>query len=427
MNFIENWIDQLLVNWGVATQAAVYFRLVILLMVLTIASLVAFWLTKVIIVRVVYKFVRKTSFKWDDVLADRQVLSNISHIVPAIIVRMLAPVIFQDFETIEPIVVKITDIYLIVMIVSVVVAFTKVIELGLSALPSLKDKPLTSYFQIFRILLYIVTFILLLSLLINKDPMYFLGAFGAMTAVLILIFKDTILGLVASVQISSNDMVKVGDWVEMPKYNADGDVVAINLYTVKVQNWDKTITSIPTYYLVTDSFKNWRGMVKSGGRRIKRSIYIDANTIKFVDPEMRERYKKFQLITDYLNTKQSEIEQFNTDNNIDTSALINGRRMTNIGVFRKYVDNYLKTHPRVKQDMTIMVRQLSIEDRGIPMEIYCFTNTTEWLEYEEIQANIFDHLLSATGFFDLEIFQQPGGKDISISIGKLAEKLQLNR
>lgn len=424
MNFIENWIDQLLVNWGLSTNAATSLRLVILLVLMIIAAFVSYWLTKLIITKVIYKVVRKTTFKWDDILADRHVLGNVSHIVPAVIVRILAPVIFQDYTKLLPLVEKMTDVYLVVMIVSVIVALLKVFEHWLSSLPSLKDKPLTSYFQLFRIILYIVAFILLLSLLIGKDPTYFLGAFGAMTAVLILIFKDTILGLVASVQISSNDMLKVGDWVEMPKYNADGDVVAINLYTVKVQNWDKTITSIPTYYLVTDSFKNWRGMVKSGGRRIKRSIYIDAHSIKFVDPEMRERYKKFQLITDYITNKQSEIEQYNSENQVDTSALINGRRMTNIGVFRKYVDNYLKTHPRVKQNMTIMVRQLSIEDRGIPMEIYCFTNTTEWLEYEEIQANIFDHLLSSTRFFDLEIFQQPGGKDISGSIEKLAETLQ---
>ena len=227
------------------------------------------------------------------------------------------------------------------------------------------------------------------------------------------------MGLVASVQISSNDMVRVGDWIEMPKFNADGDVLAINLNTVKVQNFDRTITTIPTYYFISDSFKNWRGMVESGGRRIKRAIYINAQSIRFVDPDTRERYKKFNLLTEYINKRQKEIEEYNANNNIDTSILINGRRMTNIGVFRHYVENYLKNHPRISKEMTLMVRQLAIEDRGVPIEIYCFTNTTKWTEYESIQADVFDHVLSAAGFFDLEIFQQPSGKDISNAIDNL--------
>ncbi len=234
-----------------------------------------------------------------------------------------------------------------------------------------------------------------------------------MTALIMLIFKDTILGLVASVQMSANDMVRIGDWVEMPKFNADGDVIAINLNTVKVQNWDKTVTSIPTYYFITDSFKNWRGMKESGRRRIKRALYMDAASIKFVDPDMRERFLSYQLLEDYLVSRQKEIDAFNEKQNIDTSVLINGRRMTNIGVFRNYIENYLRNHKDIRKDMALMVRQLSIEDRGIPIEIYCFTKTTIWTEYEEIQSDIFDHLMAAVAFFDLDIFQQPSGSDMT--------------
>jgi miniconductance mechanosensitive channel len=221
-------------------------------------------------------------------------------------------------------------------------------------------------------------------------------------------------------------MVRVGDWVEMPKFNADGDVIAINLNTVKVQNFDRTITSIPTYYFITDSFKNWRGMQESGGRRIKRSVYLNVHSIKFVDPDTRERYKRYNLLTDFVTQRQKEIEEYNRLSNIDTSELINGRRMTNLGVFRKYVEFYLQNHPRIRPDMTIMVRQLSIDDKGVPMEVYCFTNTTVWTEYESIQADIFDHLLAAAVFFDLELFQQPSGRDISRSVDRFTESIKTN-
>jgi miniconductance mechanosensitive channel len=240
-----------------------------------------------------------------------------------------------------------------------------------------------------------------------------------MTAIILLIFKDTILGVVASVQISSNDMVRVGDWIEMPKFNADGDVIAINLHTVKVRNWDKTITTIPTYNLITDSFKNWRGMHESGGRRIKRTILINLRSVRFVDPETRERYKRFYLIRDYITERQAEIERYNAEHDFDTSELINGRRMTNIGVFRKYAEAYLRNHKGVRQDMTLLVRHLAIEDKGLPLEIYCFTNTVVWAEYESIQADIFDHLLSAIPYFGLEVFQQPAGSDIETAIREM--------
>ena len=427
MDQIEIWIEQLLVAIGVTADAAVYLRLLILCLLIIPLAGISFVLSKKIIINYIYRLFKKSPIKWDDVLVDYKVLNNLAHIVPAVLVRVVAPAVFRDFESILPLVIKLTDIYLMIASFTIVLAILKIAELGLSKHPAFRDKPLMSYFQLVRIILFIVIFILTLSVLLNKSPIYFLSAFGAMTAIILLIFKDTILGLVASVQISSNDMVRVGDWVEMPKFNADGDVVAINLNTVKVRNWDKTITTIPTYYFITDSFKNWRGMVETGGRRIKRSILINTQTVKFIDPETREDYKKYHLVSQYIDERQKEIEASNSDNNIDVSVLINGRRMTNLGVFRKYIESYLKNNPNIRQDMTILVRQLAIEERGVPIEIYCFTNTTAWVAYEAMQADVFDHLLAAAVYFELEIFQQPTGKDISASIDKFINTVNVKR
>lgn len=421
MDNIEIWIESLLVSNGIADENAIYWRLGVMLILLGVVSFVAYLITKRVIVYYIYKIVKKSKATWDDILADKGVLNNIAHIVPALFIRLTAEIIFQDFEAALPAVIKLTDAYLIVVGLTVILAFTRVIEHWSHHSKAFKDQPLTSYFQLVRIVLYIVAGILILSVLMGRSPIYFLGAFGTISAILLLVFKDTILGLVASVQIAANDMVKIGDWVEMPKFNADGDVIAINLNTVKVQNFDRTITTIPTYFFITDSFKNWRGMQESGGRRIKRSMFLNVDSIKFVDPETRERYKKYNLLTEFVTQRQQEIEQYNRDNNVDTSELINGRRMTNIGVFRRYVEFYLKNHPKIRKDMTIMVRQLSIDDKGVPLEIYCFTNTTVWGDYEGIQADIFDHLLAAAGFFDLEVFQQPSGRDISKGVQALVK------
>ena len=418
IDYLTSKAESVLVHWGLSTEWLLHYRLLFLILLLFVVSYVSFIITKKVIVNLLYKTFKKTSFKWDDILAERHAFDHLSHIAPAIIIRMVAPTVFSGFDQLLPLIIKLTDSYLIVVSMTVFFALLKVGEFGLSQLPAFKDKPLTSYFQLVRIVLYIVTFILVLSVILNKTPLYFLSAFGAMTAILLLVFKDTILGLVASVQMSSNDMVRMGDWVEMPKFNADGDVIEINLNTVKVQNWDKTITTIPTYFFITDSFKNWRGMQQSGGRRIKRCIHLDTQSVQFVNPEMRERFKKYHVITEYIENRQKEIEDFNAIHHVDTSALINGRRMTNLGVFRQYIENYLKAHPHIKQNMIIMVRQLDNQNKGIPLEVYCFTNTTDWLEYESIQANIFDHLYAAVSFFDLDVFQEPSGKNFSNALNR---------
>jgi miniconductance mechanosensitive channel len=412
MNDISKWIERIIMDIGVSQNSAIYLRLLVLLICLSVISMLVFWIMRHIVIRSLYRLFKNSPLKWDDTLSDHRVLDNLAHLAPAILVRSCIGLIFSDFETMLPIAFKLTDSYLIIAGMLVVFTFLRAVEYTLSQSALFVEKPLASYFQLLRIILYIATGILVLSVLLGKSPVYFLSAFGAMTAILLLIFKDTILGLVASVQISANDMVRVGDWVEMPKFNADGDVLAINLNTVKVRNWDKTVTTIPTYYFITDSFKNWRGMKETGGRRIKRAIYVNIHSIRFVDPNIREKYKSYYLINDYINERQKEIEEFNAKHNFDTTVLINGRRMTNIGVFRRYIQSYLENHPGIRKDMTLLVRQLSMEDRGVPIEIYCFTNTTAWAEYENIQADIFDHLLAAVEYFGLEIFQQPGGSDL---------------
>ena len=413
MNFIEHWLEALLIRSGVGADGAIYLRLLILIVAVGILALILFWIMKHLVIKGIYKIFLKTSFKWDDALVNFKVFNNVAHLVPAFMVSGFIQLIFEDFKHLVPIVNKLTDSYLIIVFLTIINSFLKVSEYGLSKTTAFKDKPISSYFQLIRIVLYIATGVLILSIVLGKSPAVFLGAFGAMTAIILLIFKDTILGLVASVQMATSDTVRVGDWIEMPKFNADGDVISINLNTVKVSNWDKTVSSIPTHHFMTESFKNWRFMAESGGRRIKRSIYINVHTIKFIDEQTRENYKKIHLLTDYINERQNEIELYNQENQIDTNEIINGRRMTNIGVFRKYMQNYIFNRPDIRKDMTLMVRQMPIEDRGVPIEIYCFTNTTVWVEYEEILSNIFDHLLASAEYFELDIFQQPSGKDIS--------------
>ncbi len=359
------------------------------------------------------KFIRKTRTRWDDLLIKHKFFPAVASLVSVIILTATVPVIFQDFPKLLPFLEKLVEVYFLYVIVRIIGSVLRGSENYLSESELFMEKPVASYFQLGRLILYVTVFILALSILLGKSPIYFLGAFGAMTAVLLLVFKDTILGLVASVQISANDMIRVGDWVEMPQYNADGDVLAINLNTVKIINWDKTITTVPTYYFITDSFKNWRGMQESGGRRIMRSIHINVSSIKFVDEQMQETFKKFQLITSFVTKRQVEIENYNVKHGLDTGTLINGRRMTNIGVFRNYAEAYLTKHPDINQNMTLFVRQLESNQFGLPIQIYCFTSSVKWLEYEKVQCDIFDHLFAAALHFQLEVFQSPSGADIS--------------
>ncbi|MDP7447820.1 MAG: mechanosensitive ion channel, partial [Candidatus Latescibacteria bacterium] len=273
------------------------------------------------------------------------------------------------------------------------------------------DVPIKSYAQIVKIVIYVVGGLMTIAVLTGQSPWALLSGVGALMAVIILVFRDTILSLVASFTIASNRLVKVGDWIEAPGFGADGDVIDIALHTVKVQNWDKTITTIPTYKLVETSFKNWRGMQDSGGRRIKRAIHLDMNTVRFCDEEMLGRFEKFELIAGYVRSRRQEVEADNSQRQADLSELVNGRRLTNVGTFRAYVAAYLHSHPDIHEDMTFLVRQLAPTPKGLPLEIYVFTTTTAWGEYESIQSDIFDHLLAVAPQFDLRVFQEPAGSD----------------
>jgi miniconductance mechanosensitive channel len=272
-----------------------------------------------------------------------------------------------------------------------------------------------------QIAIYVFGGILVISAVLARSPLLLLSGFGAMTAILLLVFKDTILSLVASVQLTAQDMVRVGDWIEMPQFGADGDVVDVQLHTVKIQNWDKTITTIPTHRLISDSFKNWRGMSQSGGRRIKRAIYIDTSTIRFLTSNEVDQFNEFALLKTYIKDKEQELLDFNARLNTGVTADVNQRRLTNVGTFRAYVFNYLKHHPRIHQDMTLLVRQQPPGPEGLPIEIYCFTNITEWAAYEDIQSDIFDHFMAIVPAFGLKLFQKPAGSDVAGMLGRANE------
>jgi miniconductance mechanosensitive channel len=275
-----------------------------------------------------------------------------------------------------------------------------------------RKRPIKGFVQLGKVVLFLVAGVIVVTTLLNQSPLGILSGLGAMSAVLLLIFRDSILGFVAGVQLSANNLVEIGDWIEMPKYDADGDVIDITLQSIKVQNWDKTITTIPIYALTSDSFRNWRGMTESGGRRIKRSLSLDMRSVRFVEPDMLARYRRFSRIRDYLDQRQQEIDTYNREQQIDLEDSVSGRRMTNLGVFRAYVQAYLRGHPALRQDMTFLVRQLAPGPTGIPIEVYVFSADQRWANFEGIQADIFDHLLAVLPEFDLRVYQEPGGSDL---------------
>ena len=382
-------------------------------------SIAVYYITKKILVKGFEKLIKRTKTNLDDLLLNTSVLKWFSFIPPLIVLQQFALMLPAAEEFINRIVESFIVFFLILSISAILKGFTQLLENSVH----FKDKPVKGYIQVVIIILYIFGGVIILGLLTGQQPWALLGGLGALTAVILLIFRDTILSFVASIQITSYDLVKIGDWIEVPKYGADGDVIDISLNIIKVQNWDKTITTIPTYKLVEDSFKNWRGMTLSGGRRIKRSIFIDQSSIKFCTPEMLERFSKFYPIKDYLKEKQKEIEEYNKRLGIDNSVLVNGRRLTNIGTFRAYLKSYLMLREDINKNMTFLIRQLQPGDNGLPIEIYVFTNNTAWAAYEDIQSDIFDHVFAVVQQFDLRIFQNPAGSDFKnlISGNKIIE------
>ncbi len=391
-------------NWSV--EYPLLWQNISLIGVLILA-LVAYFITHKYIIRVLAKMVQKSKTRIDDLLIDNKLMRRISFLPPLLI--------FYNFGYLIPVYEELIHRVTIALmsLLALIIAGSLLSKLNLfyDKVDTVKNKPIKSYIQVIKLIVYIFGSIIIIATLIGQSPWYLLTGLGAMTAVLILVFRDTILSFVASLQISSNDLVRVGDWIEVPVFGADGDVLDIALHTIKVQNWDKTITIIPTHRLIEVSFKNWRGMQVTGGRRIKRAIYIDQNSIKICDEALIERFKGFQLIRDYIEDKINELHEYNQKHHYGDSRLVNGRRITNIGTFRQYVERYLKQHDKIHHELTTMVRQLAPESNGLPLEIYAFTNDIAWTNYENIQADIFDHILAVVPEFELKIFQNPSGKD----------------
>lgn len=332
-----------------------------------------------------------------------------AHAAPALVVYLFAPA----FADLSGLIKRLATVYMLVVGGLVVSGLMNAAVDVYRTLEAARNRPIKGFVQLARIALTVFLVILGLAILLEQSPLGLLGGIGALTAVLMLVFKDTILSLVASFQISAGNMVRIGDWIEMPKYGTDGDVIDISLHTIKVQNWNKTISSIPTYAFISDSFKNWRGMSESGGRRIKRAINIDMSSVKFCTEEMIDRFSRFEAIADHIAAKKKELSEYNADKKIDTTYLVNGRHMTNLGTFRAYVEAYLKNNPRIHREMTFLVRQLPPGEHGLPIEIYVFSNVQAWAAYEAIQADIFDHLLAVLPLFDLRVFQRPSGSDLA--------------
>jgi miniconductance mechanosensitive channel len=414
---MENRIDHIVYQWlldlGLAESIAHQVQFTLEVLVLVLLCFIANTIAKNIFVRIITIVVKRTNFIWDDVLLENKVFDRLAHLAPALVVQATAVYVFEDFQDFIPFVIRMADAYMIAVALMVVISIFNTLDHYFKQSESLRDKPIDSYFQLARMVAYFVGGVLVLARVFDKDPQGILTAMGALTAVSMLVFKDTILGFVASIQLSANDMVRVGDWVSMPKYGADGDVIKITLNTVKVQNWDKTISTIPTYSFISDSFKNWRGMAEAGGRRIKRSIVMKSGSVKFCTEEMVSRFKNYALLKEYLHDRVEEIESYNANNQINKNYLINGRHLTNIGVFRAYAEAYVRSLDVIHPDLTLMVFQTEGNEFGVPIQVYCFTKTTDWGEYENIQSDIFDHLYAAVPEFGLEVFQHPSGGDFN--------------
>lgn len=370
------------------------------------------FLAQRVILRAVTGIVRRTSVDWDDALVEAGVFARLSHVVPALVIRAFGAGVLGESPEVNRWLDNFVTIYLLVIALGVFSAVLNAARTVLERSESGPRMPLKGFVQAVKLVGFLIGGIFVLSVLFGKTPVYFLSSLGALTAVLLLIFKDALLGFVAGIQISVNQLVQVGDWIEVPKAKADGDVIDVSLTTVKVRNWDKTITTVPTYSLISDSFINWRGMQESGGRRIKRALHLDLSTVRFADEAMLERWRKIALLRPYLERKAAELAADNAQRPGDPAVAGNTRRLTNLGTFRAYIAAYLHAHPQVNEQMTFLIRHLEPTERGLPVEIYVFSKDIQWSNYEGIQADIFDHLLAMVPEFDLRVFQIPGGHDL---------------
>ncbi|PXX26357.1 mechanosensitive ion channel family protein [Arenibacter sp. ARW7G5Y1] len=406
-NGLRRLLYEYLIQSGLEANTAAYLNALILFVGIILVALVMDYFLWKLLRFLSVRFARQSKTNFDNFLVFNKVPRLVAHIIPLWLLYRYLPLAFLDFENTEGIILKAIEILTIILVLLLIRSLLRSIKDYLKTLPHMKDKPLDSYIQVFMIFAWIGGLLTLFAVLTDTTIWKFFTALGAASAVILLIFKDTILGLVASIQVSINDMVRIGDWITFEKFGADGNVTEISLATVKVQNFDKTITTIPTYSLISDSFKNWRGMEASGGRRIKRALLIKQKSIRFLTSENIETLKSIQIISKYLETRNANIETYNKEHDINKQLAINGRNLTNLGVFRKYVETYLKNHSAINQTMTLMTRQLPPTPQGIPLEIYAFSSDKRWENYEYIMADIFDHLLAALPYFELEVFELP--------------------
>lgn len=391
------------------------------LIALIFVAMLAFFILRSYIASLVQATVEKTKNKWDDELIEAKVLSRVTMLAPLLLINYIVqflPAMHKHPQLVYGVQSVSTALMVLAGVLSIF-GFTRAVNNIYMKRENANHNPIKGYLQLINIFVGAIGLVFIIAILLDRSPWVFISGIGAMTAVLLLIFKDTILSLVASVQLSSNKMVRVGDWIEMPQYGADGDVIDIALHTVKVQNWDKTITTIPTHKLIETSFKNWRGMSDSGGRRIKRSVSIDMSTIHFLSEEEIENLRQFEILTDYLDGKRSEIESFNKEHIKNADFEANKRRLTNIGTLRHYMKQYLRNKPYIHDKMTFLIRQLAPEPTGLPIEVYIFSNNTNWIEYEDIQGDIFDHILAILPEFGLRAYQSPSGADLTALAGHI--------
>jgi len=391
-----------------------YVGTAVALVALVLAALFANYVVKAVLLRVLNRVLAYTAYGRDPELRRHGLIERLANVMPALVISTGIALVPHLPTFVAVVIGNVANAFMILTVAMAISAALNIVDTIYHRRPEARLKPIKGYVQVVKIIVYVIAAVLMIATLIDRSPLILLSGLGAMAAVLILVFQDTLLSLVAGIQISSTDMVRVGDWIEMPGQNADGDVIEIALHTVKVQNFDKTVTTVPIRKLVTEPFKNWRGMQESGGRRIKRALYIDQTSIRFLNPEDQEKLASFGHLETYLKGKQVELAEWNGRLGERARVPANTRRATNIGTFRAYVDNYLRSHPGIHQGMTIMVRQLPPASEGLPIEIYCFTGTTAWTAYEGIQADIFDHLYAILPEFDLRIFQSPSGRDLQL-------------
>ena len=413
-NALMQEVNHSLVSMGVDVNWANKVDNWIVLLLIISVALLANVICRHIILRAVAKLVQRTKATWDDVVFDHKVMIHISRMVAPIFIYLAIPLAFPEHAEsgVLDFMRRICLIYIIAVFLRFISVFLSAVYHVYSEREQFKDRPLKGLLQTAQVTIFFIGGIVIVSTLINKSPTVLLSGLGASAAILMLVFRDTILGFVSGIQLSANNMLKVGDWISMPKYGADGTVIEVTLNTVKVRNWDNTITTIPPYLLVSDSFQNWQGMRESGGRRVKRSINIDMSSVRFCTPEMLAKYRKIQLLKDYIDKTEKVVELYNKEHHIDNSILVNGRRQTNLGVFRAYLNSYLKSLPTINQELTCMVRQLQPTETGIPLELYFFSAIKDWVPYEEVQADVFDHVLAIIPEFGLRVFQNPSGEDL---------------